>query len=150
MKFLIAVLYCFVVASSEDPFLEGANLCKFVECPVGTACGPTGECVPFPSEPEQDCPRVMCTLACEFGFKVKNGCPICACRRKPFKNCLFADVRCPVGEECDPFSGLCVPKCPTIRCMLACEHGFKIVNGCPICACERESFKFLAEESKEV
>lgn len=141
----------------------------------------------------------MCALACEFGFKVKNGCPICACegmlnityyihctyctykryytnyicctyythqryyKEKNTKDIIhityivhtlftqfmydaYVDTKCRICI-CSKYNAVTLfsapfefselkQECPPVTCDLACEFGFKVENGCPICACK--------------
>lgn len=96
------------------------------------------------------CEPVRCKKACEFGYRVENGCEVCACKSSPMAadvtNCPAIDVcdnQCPHGfmlDEQGCTTCKCKTACPPI-CRMACRHGFeKDENGCDICTCRTSAF----------
>ncbi len=57
-----------------------------------------GSCVPVPVEPE--CPPVVCTLYCEWGFEIdEDGCEVCRCAEHPDYFACRSDQDCACGVD---------------------------------------------------
>lgn len=98
-----------------------------------------------PSANRDSCEISRCKKYCEFGFRVENGCEVCACKSDPSSP---DPADCPAYEPC---TNKCEHGfrpdergCPTCRCkivcppncLMACRYGFvQDENGCNTCAC---------------
>jgi len=94
---------------------------------------------------EKQCNLFKCQMYCEFGHrKNADGCELCECNPHPCDT-----FNCPDKTQCvlrNSTVGDQTPECllyeswssncPSVTCMMHCEHGFKSdIRGCGVCEC---------------